>query len=139
MGRFVEVKIGTKLNKLTSVSKSFKKAENKTNEYWIKCKCDCGVVKDIRKRDFLQARIVSCGCGQLVAAKQFGLKSRKYSGIESAKRLAYGVVKTKAKSRSKTFTLTFSEFLKITEANGLMWSMCHLPLFSQVMPFILGN
>lgn len=118
MPKLINVEINKKINRLTIISKPFKKklknSKSIRQDYWVKCKCECGTIKDIRKRDVLNSRIISCGCAQKEKMKTIHKISTVYTGQESAKRVAFQSYKSSAKSRKLSFNITLKEFLNIT-------------------------
>lgn len=63
----MEINIGEKFGKLTVLDLDYKKIEEYKKEknrkvIFVKCKCDCGVIKPIRYADLKYGKIKSCGC-----------------------------------------------------------------------------
>ncbi len=51
--------IGARFERLTVIGESFRK-ENK--QWYVKCRCDCGVERDILCKNLLKGHTKSCGC-----------------------------------------------------------------------------
>lgn len=64
------MKSGEKINRLTLI-KITRKSKNRQN-YWL-CKCDCGIIKEIRQ-DAIGKKTKSCGCILRNRAKVFNFK-----------------------------------------------------------------
>lgn len=111
MGVYVEPNINDKYNLLCVKSKPFKKFNS---EYWIKCQCDCGTIKDFRKRDVLRGRVRSCGCLQKEAARKLCDINRKLSGNDSAFNLLFARYKKQASDRNLKFSLNKAQFKDVT-------------------------
>lgn len=58
---------GQRFGKLTTV-RSFR-----SDQWWFECKCDCGTVKNIRKKNLTSGQIVSCGCYNLTKGITHGM------------------------------------------------------------------
>jgi len=63
MGNRLEIKAGTQFGKLTVIGEGEKYIlpSGQPNRS-IKCKCECGTIKDIRLLHLVRGRIISCGC-----------------------------------------------------------------------------
>ena len=72
-----EANIGKKINKLLILE-----VLKKEKDYYYKCKCDCGNIKDIRAAYVINGVTKSCGClfkeTRKNAGKIMGIKNRKY-------------------------------------------------------------
>lgn len=79
--------MGKKINHIENLGKKFNRLEvleiiKKGKDYYYKCKCDCGTIKDIRAAFVVNGITKSCGClFKEVRKKQgkiMGLNNRKY-------------------------------------------------------------
>jgi len=75
IGRYkLQIEPGTRYGSLTVISESEPKVlKSGIEKRTMKCKCDCGTVKDISLNSLRQGKIISCGC----ARKQPHHKNRK--------------------------------------------------------------
>jgi hypothetical protein len=75
IGRYkLQIEPGTRYGSLTVISESEPKVlKSGVEKRTVKCKCDCGKVKDCTLNGLRQGKIISCGC----ARKQPHRKNRK--------------------------------------------------------------
>lgn len=67
MKKIDSVSIGDRFNRLTII--------DKINTEYVRCKCDCGNIKDIRVYSLLDGSSQSCGCLQREKASKVGYKT----------------------------------------------------------------
>lgn len=68
--------IGMKFGKLTVIGECERKG-------YVRCKCDCGNVKDIRKSNVTLQHTRSCGCIQKMIARQTGASNIAFNSSQS--------------------------------------------------------
>lgn len=77
MGKFIDL-TGQRFGRLVVVERG----ENKGNQPYWKCLCDCGNIKYISGASLKQGVTRSCGCLHKETAKLLGQKSKKYNPFE---------------------------------------------------------
>ena len=100
--------IGQKFGRLTALEEKCEIIKG-YYRYKIKCKCDCGNIKEVEKSKLISGNISSCRCYQ----KECASKLHKKQFGEAAFNECYGAYKKSAKIRNYSFELTKEQFKEI--------------------------
>ncbi len=80
MGKRREIAIGQRFNKLTVLEE----LPVSSNGRVLKCRCDCGNIKQILMMHLVRSKIKSCGCHRTMTSTKHGMwESREYSSWEN--------------------------------------------------------
>ncbi len=90
---------GIKFGKLTPLSLLDERKNN--NRYWL-CKCDCGIIKEIRASHLLKSYSKSCGCSHHLKNKN----NFNWKGYEDIPLDFFNSIKRSAASRKLEFNIT---------------------------------
>ena len=109
-GKFTDL-TGNKYGRLEVLSLSHVKREKNQSIYMWTCKCECGVVKEIRYQSLASGSSKSCGCLRAEVCSSTG-KSNKTHGKRNTKEYKlWDSAKQRARKYNKEFNIELSDIV----------------------------
>lgn len=110
MGILINIK-DLKFNKWKVLSQA--KTRHGKVSYWF-CKCECGIIREVRGSHIRSGRSKDCGCGRKIKTQLMGKRKRKPGCVKIAK---YKTYIYGAKNRNISWDLNFEQFLNLCSQN----------------------